>query len=115
MAQGIHLRDVLRLMTATDEDGRPARFHLEVYTYNRQTGEGGRRVEYHDCTLLTERSHGPRPMSAKKRERRAAYKDRRRRPNLFELALRQIQEPHGQVRRIHVYLITKFNGLPVHA
>lgn len=114
MAQGIHLRDVLRLMAAKDEHGNPARFSLECYTYNRHTRLGGVRTEYHGCTLLTEEAQA-RPMSAQKKARRARSVDRRKRPRLFDLALRQIQEPHGQVRRVHIYLITKFNGQPVHA
>lgn len=108
----VHLRDMLRLMAERLPDGRMRPFNCTAYTYNRGTKEGGQRLEFTDAVLLTKDAlPGPPPKTRKGRGRLAA--DGRRRPDHFGLATRNLLLPDGAVRKVHLYLITEFNGMAV--
>jgi hypothetical protein len=100
--QLIALADVMKLMRKVDGKGIPVPFSLEVCTYNRFTREGGERLKM-DNVILYQQKHVKKPVT-----------DRTKFPNHHDNGTRNVMfVSSGQIRKIHVRLIEKFNGKAV--
>lgn len=107
----VHLRDALKLMGERLPNGTMRPFSLQAYTYNRKSREGGRKLELTDAVLLTKDAL-PSPVPFRARKRKAL--DKRRHPDHFATSTRNLRMPAGDVVKVNIWLITHFNGEPVH-
>lgn len=102
--QLISLDQVLKTMRKRDKMGNPLPFSIACCTYNRTTGEGGDRLEVEQAVVYV-----------KKRGRKDNTGSVSRVVNHHENSTRNIQFiPSGEIRKIHIRLIEKFNGKTVY-
>lgn len=111
MINKIFLRQVLKEMEKIGPDNLPVKFSIEVRTFNSQNKEGGRLVKYTDASLLVK------PAKKKKAfnpmEHLYRVERDRKNPNHWSNRTRNIQTKSGQIKKLKILYITKFNGLEV--
>jgi len=105
----IALRDVLRQMEAVDEHENSIPFSIKVVKYNEQLDTGGDFFEVNRAILTKSGKKSPvqqgRSIELKEEEQL------RRNPNHAVNLTRNITLlPSGNIRTIHIHLITRFNG-----
>ncbi len=108
----ILLSKVLETMRQLDEEGNPMPFSMEVRTWNNQNKMGGKLKIYDHAFLCmakekTKVRDWVKVLSVKTKE------VKRKRPNHYKNYTRNIELSTGEVKKINILLITKFNGLEV--
>jgi hypothetical protein len=111
MVQRIFLRQVLETMKKTDTKGEAISFDIEFRTFNRNNKMGGVLKKYENAKLLIGKKmkgksfidveHFYRPVRVRKN------------PNHWENKTRNIELSGGQIKKINILYITKFNNLEV--
>ena len=111
MNKHIFLRQVLEEIKKIDESGNAVPFDMEVRTYNRHNKVGGVLKRYSRAKLLIGKKMKGKPFIDAEhffRQHRP-----RKNPNHWENRTRNIEIKPGEIRKINILLITKFNGSQV--
>lgn len=108
LASMISLRDVLLMMEAEDEQGYQIPFSLRFVTYDKQKQTGGEIIDAKKAVLL---KSGKKDFERKTGIRNKEDPDQiKKKPNHFKNRTRNIMLlPSKQIRKVHIYLITRFN------
>ena len=104
MQNQIFLKEVLKEMKKLDSNKNPIPFSISFRTYNQQNKSGGRLVSYDNATLM----QAPPEPGAMRLSQNIDFKN----PNHWENHTRNINTNFG-IKKIHIFFITKFNGLDV--
>ena len=109
IAKGIiKLKDVLQQMDTSAEP-----FSIAFVTFNRKRKEGGEVKRYTNCISTGTRNKGERKPTANPVTVAPANATSKR-PDHFRNATRNLQLlPSRQIRKLHILLITEFNGKKV--
>jgi len=95
----IPLSEVLKQMERTDAKGKPVPFDIAVCTYDRFRKKGGERLELKQVVVYRQKHVKKTPS------------DKTKIPNHYENGTRNLLIlSSGQIRKIHIRLIEKFNG-----
>lgn len=95
-------------MKQLDRQGKPIPFSVRVVEYNRQTKQGGRIVNYEGVTLTSaDRKRRDDPPAVAEADGGNSTK---KSPNHYRNKTRNLVLRNGEVRKIHIRLITRFNG-----
>lgn len=98
----VALADVIKKMNEIDGKGNPVPFNIEVCTLNRFTTKGGERLKM-DNVILYKQKHVKKPSG-----------DKTKMPNHYDNGTRNLMLlDSGEIRKIHIRLIEKFNGKAV--
>ena len=111
MVNHIFLRQVVAEMERVNEKGEAVPFDMEVWTYNRHNKSGGDLKKYTGAKLLI-----PKKMKGKifvVAEHQFREDKKRKNPNHWQNATRNIETQSDMVRKINIRLIKKFNDLEV--
>jgi hypothetical protein len=102
------LRQVLEEIKKTDEKGDALPFDIEFRTYNRNNNMGGVLKRYERAKLLIGKKLKGKPLI----DAEYFYRQQRVRknPNHFDNRTRNIELPGGQIKKINILFITKFNN-----
>lgn len=107
MKNQIFLKDVLKYIHSKDMDGNPLRFDIEIREFSRQNKTGGKYKVYNDACLLSVNKKG-------KTEKKFFFKEKKKRnQHHWENRTRNIELPNGDIKRINILFIIKFNGKKV--
>ena len=104
MQNQIFLKEVLKEMKKLDSNKNPILFSISFRTYNQQNKSGGRLVSYDNATLM----QAPPEPGAMRLSQNIDFKN----PKHWENHTRNIKTNFG-IKKIHIFFITKFNGLDV--
>jgi hypothetical protein len=108
MVKRMFLRQVLEEIKKTDAKGDALPFDIEFRTYNRNNGMGGVLKKYEKAKLLIGKKLKGKPFIDAEHFYR---KERiRKNPNHFDNRTRNIELPGGQIKKINILFITKFNN-----
>lgn len=109
MVKHIFLRQVVELMKMTDEKGNAIPFDIEVRTFNKNNSTGGSYRIYKGAKLLI----GKKLKGKKFIEADHFFRiDKvRKRPEHWRNATRNIELKTGQIVKVKIRYIIKFNGL----
>lgn len=111
MNNKIFLRQVLEIMSRKDEAGKAVPFDVEFKTYNRNNKTGGSSRQYKGAKLcMGEKLKGRAFIDAEHFYRK---EKNRKNPNHWKNRTRNIELQGGQVKKLNILYITKFNGLEV--
>lgn len=108
MVKRMFLRQVLEEIKKTDAEGDSIPFDIEFRTYNRNNKMGGVLKRYEKAKLLIGKKLKGKPFIDAEyfyREVRV-----RKNPNHFDNRTRNIELPGGQIKKINILFITKFNN-----
>lgn len=102
----IRLKDVLADMEKEDELGNPIPFSLKYVAYDREKQKGGHIIEIRNAVLL---KSGKRELG--KDPKHTDDPDQiRKNPHHWQNRTRNIVVlPSKQIRKVHIYLITRYN------
>jgi hypothetical protein len=108
MVKRMFLRQVLEEIKKTDAKGDAIPFDIEFRTYNRNNKMGGVLKRYEKAKLLIGKKLKGKPFIDAEHFYR---KERiRKNPNHFDNRTRNIELPGGQIKKINILFITKFNN-----
>lgn len=111
MEKQMILKNVLQQMRAVDSKGNPIPFNVEVRTWNKQNKMGGKLKIYNQAILCF---HQEKKVKDWEKYLQVKHEEKaRKNPNHFEHYTRNIELPTGEVKKINILLITKFNGIEV--
>jgi hypothetical protein len=111
MVKHIFLRQVLEVIKKTDANGEAIPFDIEFRTFNRNNKMGGVLKKYEGAKLLIGKKLKGKPFIDVEyfyRQQRV-----RKNPNHWDNKTRNIELPGGQIKKINILFITKFNNLEV--
>jgi hypothetical protein len=111
MVQRIFLRQVLETMKKTDTYGGSVPFDIEFRTFNNNNKMGGVLKKYENAKLLIGTKLKGRPFIDAEHFYRPVRV--RKNPNHWENKTRNIELTGGQIKKINILFITKFNNLEV--
>ena len=100
MLDSITLKEVLQQMDSG------ARFSLAFVTADKYKKKGGEWIEIAEAWKGFERTEQQRRSSAKTQPKTVIMKN----PNHFENSTRNICLPNGEIRKVHIRLIRRFNN-----
>ncbi len=101
-------------MELKDKTGFPYPFSIECYTLNRYSKTGGELKKYDNATLLTSNSK-KNTLNHKSLLIAAQLPSKPiKKPNHFKNRTRNIQLENGEIKKINIRLITRFNEKNVH-
>ena len=107
----ISLGDALKAMRSFDERGKPKKFDLEVISLDKKKGNDGRVLRFQNAIVSGLRKQSKSLIHKDKMESLSGIqKDPSHAENL---TLNVFCKEDLQVRKIHLFLITRFNGLKV--
>lgn len=108
----ILLRDALTQMEQT-VDGKPCRFSITAISYDEQRGTGGELLEFKDVCLNDVKTNFKHAVPLEHRREQPVRISAIRNPHHRENKTKNLRHSNGQVRKIHLKLITHFNGINV--
>lgn len=111
MVKRIFLRQVLEEMKKTDASGNAVPFDIEFRTFNKNNKMGGVLKKYERAKLLIPKKLKGKPFIDAEHFYRPVRV--RKNPNHWENKTRNIELTGGQIKKINILLITKFNNLEV--
>ncbi|MEN9907147.1 MAG: hypothetical protein RLZZ540_288 [Bacteroidota bacterium] len=111
MVNRIFLRQVLEEMKKTDANGNAISFDIEFRTFNRNNKMGGVLKKYQNAKLLIGKKLKGKPFIDVEHFYRPVRV--RKNPNHWENKTRNIELTGGQIKKINILFITKFNNLEV--
>jgi hypothetical protein len=100
----ILLKDALRMMERLDHKGRPIPFSLSFVTADRRRDLGGEIKSISGAILSKHNTLLP------KYVRTVDGFGNSKAPRHYENATRNVQSPDGGITKVHIRLITNFNG-----
>ena len=93
-------------MNATDPEGNPVRFDIEVREFSKQNRTGGKYKVYSEaCLLRAEKRKGPKGKGLFLPENKE-----RKNPGHFKNRSRNLELPSGDIKKINILFIIRFNG-----
>jgi hypothetical protein len=101
------LKAVLEEMERTDAKGQLKPFSIEFVTADRNKKTGGEIIKVDKAVILKKMNYASSTSSVK------AEPMNKKKSNHWENSTRNILLPNGQKRKLHIRLITKFNGQAV--
>jgi hypothetical protein len=108
----IRLWDVLDVMDSFDWRQKPVKFQMKFVTANRQNGTGGEIIEVKGARKCSGKTKEGRPIFSFPKN--SADRDKAARdPRHWTHSTRNILLPNGQIRKVHIRLITEFNNKKV--
>jgi len=107
MENQIFLKEVLKIIHSKDTEGNPVRFDLELREFSRQNKTGGKYKAYNEACLLSAAKKG------KTGNKRYFEEKEKRNQNHWENRTRNIELANGDIKRINILYIIKFNGKKV--
>lgn len=111
MVNRIFLRQVLEEIKKTDANGNAIPFDIEFRTFNRNNKMGGVLKNYQNAKLLIGKKLKGKPFIDVEHFYRPVRV--RKNPNHWENKTRNIELTGGQIKKINILFITKFNGQEV--
>lgn len=109
MEKHIFLRQVLEMMKQKDALGNPVHFDIEVRTFNKYNKTGGVYKIYKNAKLLVgEKLKGKQFIEAEHFYRKHRS---RKNPNHWDNATRNIELESGQIKKIKLRYIIRYNGI----
>lgn len=111
MVKHIFLRQVLEEMKTIDSKGNAISFDIEFRTFNKNNKGGGGLKSYKDAKLLIGKKLKGKAFDPMKHFYR--IEKARKNPNHWQNKTRNIELASGQIRKLNILYITKFNGLEV--
>lgn len=111
MVKRIFMRQVLEEMKKTDSKGDAIPFSIEIRTYNRNNKMGGVLKRYEGAKLLMPKKTKGAPFNPNSLLKREEIK--RKNPNHWQNRTRNIEVVSGQIKKLNILYITKFNDLEV--
>lgn len=108
MIKQIFLRQVLEEIKKTDANGNAIPFDVEFRTFNRHNKMGGVLKKYQNAKLLIGKKLKGKPFIDAEHFYRPVRV--RKNPNHWENKTRNIELSGGQIKKINILYITKFNG-----
>lgn len=107
MENQISIAEISEYMSATDPAGNPLKFDLVVRGFSRQNKTGGKLSFYNGVQK-------PKPKGGKNSKslfsKLLGSEKARKNPNHFENRTRNIELENGEIRKINLLFIIKFNG-----
>jgi hypothetical protein len=103
----IFLKAVLEEMEETDKAGQLKPFSIEFVKADRNKKTGGDIVSIEKAVILKRMNYSSTTSTA------VQQSGKNKKSNHWENSTRNILLPNGQKRKLHIRLITKFNGQPV--
>lgn len=111
MVKHIFLRQVVEEIKKTDAKGNAIPFDIECRTYNANNGSGGILKKYKGAKLLIGKKLKGKPFF--EAEHLFRIDKERKNPNHWMHRTRNIELESGQIKKIKILYITRFNGLEV--
>jgi len=111
MIKHIFLRQVLEVMKKIDSKGNAISFDIEFRTFNRNNKAGGGLKKYTNAKLLIGKKLKGKDFDPMEHFYR--IEKERKNPNHWQNKTRNIELASGQIRKLNILYITKFNGLEV--
>lgn len=109
----IYLKAVLKEMRTPNQEGRAVLFDIAFRTFNRYSGTGGQIRRYQNAKLvMKEKPLDPTGVEALKYKKKKVKRVRKN-PHHWENKTRNIRLETGEIKKIHIYFITEFNGKKV--
>lgn len=94
-------------MKTLDDNGRPVRFDIEVISFDKKRGKGGRVLRFIGVQVSGLKQKSVKEKHIVRLQNTIIKRD----PNHFENSTLNLYNPLKQsVHKIHVWLITRFNG-----
>jgi hypothetical protein len=91
-------------MDRLDHKGKPYPFDVTFYTSDESQGKGGQRISIKGAILTKHVKNLPMHIRNVDGFRTS------KKPRHFENATRNISDPEGKITKVHIRLITHFNG-----
>ena len=114
LKETIFLKDVLTQISTLDDKGRAPLFSITFRTLNRNSKTGGRLVSYEKAKLAQKEDHGDQTTFEALRTVPKPRTNIKRNPQHFRNKTRNLVVlPQKKTRKVHINLITEFNGKTV--
>lgn len=112
MSKTIFLKEVLEQMELKTAAGFAISFDIEVREFSAQSETGGKYKVYNDARLLISK---PRTFKGKKNSlQKLFFEDKKvKNPSHFSNHTRNIELANGEIKKINIRFIIKFNGKKV--
>lgn len=107
MKNTIFLTEALKIMHSKNSDGTPVHFDVEIREFSRQNKTGGKYKIYNDAKLLSQNKSSKKGII--KKYNYTNEKDKRKQ-NHWENRTRNLELANGEIKRINILFIIKFNG-----
>lgn len=109
MEKPLFLQDVLKAMDMKDENGYAVPFDIAVREFSAQNKTGGKYRVYNDARLLIAK---PKTAPGEKDPALLLLRPEkaRKNPNHFVNSSRNIELPNGEIKKINIRFIIKFNN-----
>lgn len=104
------LTEIIKEMHRKDEDGKPVPFSLTFVTADKNKRTGGEVVDIAAAILTW---GDDKAMRKALNEESVSADKKEKKPNHWKHRTRNLLLPNGQIRKVHLSLITKFNGYDV--
>jgi hypothetical protein len=110
----ISLADVLKEMRSVDERGNPKKFDLDVISLDKKKGNDGRVLRFKNAIVSGLKKQLTQTNLTLHKEKLDQLTGIKKDPSHAEnLTLNIFCKEDAQVRKIHLFLISRFNGLKV--
>lgn len=114
LGKNIFLKDVIKTMSTLDDKGMAVYFSISFRTLNRNSKTGGRLISYEKAKLATKENYGDSTSFESLRRVPKPRTDIKRNPQHFKNKTRNlVVAPQNKTRKVHINLITEFNGKKV--
>jgi hypothetical protein len=107
-SQVVFLKEAVKIIGLRDREGKPFPFDLRYRTFNSQTKQGGKMVDYKGAKYLPDANPNALPSLAP--EAVFARDKSSRNPNHFDNRTRNIELPSGEIKKIRIDFIIEING-----
>ena len=104
----IMLNQVLKDMCKVDHKGRPVPFSIQFCTASKKRRTGGELIDLPQAVLSWNQKKGA-SKSEPLPEGKTAIESAKK-PNHYRNRTRNLVLPNGEMRKVHISLITRFNG-----
>lgn len=104
----IFLKDALKIFSLKDRDNKPFPFDIRYRTFNSQTKQGGKMLEYKGVKHLPDANKNSLP--SLNPEAVFAIDKPSRNPNHFDNRTRNIELPSGEIKKLRIDFIDSING-----
>lgn len=105
MQNFIYLSEVLSEMRKLNEQKQPVPFSISVWSFNIQNKRGGKLIHYEKAVLM----QPPKQKGVKRLADPTPFKN----PNHWKNRTRNIKIATGEIKKINILYIAKFNGKTV--
>lgn len=104
----VFLKEAVKIFSLKDRENKPFPFDLRYRTFNGQTKQGGKLIEYKGVKHLP--SANPNASASLAPEAVFSRDKTSRNPNHFDNRTRNIELPNGDIKTIRIDFIIEING-----